>query len=89
MREAAKTRANLDGGWPTSEESSPTPDSEIGSGLSKGELGLRLRYEIRREFAPYIGVAYERAFGDTADFVRAHGEDAESTRFIVGLRAWF
>jgi len=65
------------------------PDSEIGSGLSKGELGLRLRYEIRREFAPYIGVAYERAFGDTADFVRAHGEDVESTRFIVGLRAWF
>ncbi|MDP1616596.1 copper resistance protein B [Phenylobacterium sp.] len=65
------------------------PDSEIGSGLSKGELGLRLRYEIRREFAPYIGVAYERTFGDTADFVRAHGEDVESTRFIVGLRAWF
>jgi len=65
------------------------PESEIGSGLSTGELGLRLRYEIRREFAPYIGVSYERAFGDTADFVRAHGEDAESTRFVVGLRAWF
>lgn len=65
------------------------PKSEIGSGLSKGELGLRLRYEIRREFAPYIGVSYERAFGDTADFVRAHGEDVKSTRFIVGLRAWF
>ncbi len=65
------------------------PESEIGSGLSKGELGLRLRYEIRREFAPYIGVSYERAFGDTADFVRAHGEDVESMRFIVGLRAWF
>lgn len=65
------------------------PDSQIGSGLSKGELGLRLRYEIRREFAPYVGVSYERAFGDTADFVRAHGEDAESTRFVVGLRAWF
>lgn len=65
------------------------PESQIGSGLSTGELGLRLRYEIRREFAPYIGVSYERAFGDTADFVRAHGEDAESTRFVVGLRAWF
>lgn len=65
------------------------PESEIGSGLSTGELGLRLRYEVRREFAPYIGVSYERAFGDTADFVRAHGEDAESTRFVVGLRAWF
>ena len=65
------------------------PESQIGSGLSTGELGVRLRYEIRREFAPYIGVSYERAFGDTADFVRAHGEDAESTRFVVGLRAWF
>lgn len=65
------------------------PESDIGSGLSTGELGLRLRYEIRREFAPYIGVSYERAFGDTADFVRAHGEDVKSTRFVVGLRAWF
>ena len=65
------------------------PESEIGSGLSTGELGLRLRYEIRREFAPYIGVSYERAFGDTAGFVRARGEDVKSTRFVVGLRAWF
>lgn len=65
------------------------PESEIGSGLSTGELGLRLRYEIRREFAPYIGVSFERAFGDTARFVRAHGEDVKSTRVVVGLRAWF
>ncbi len=65
------------------------PESQIGSGLSTAELGLRLRYEIRREFAPYVGVSYERSFGDTADFVRAHGEKAESTRFVVGLRAWF
>ena len=65
------------------------PDREIGSGLSSGELGLRLRYEIRRELAPYIGVTYERTFGDTASFARAHGEDVESTRFVVGLRAWF
>jgi copper resistance protein B len=65
------------------------PDSQIGSGLSRGEFGLRLRYELRREFAPYVGVSYERAFGDTADFVRARGERAASTRFVVGLRAWF
>lgn len=65
------------------------PESQIGSGLSTAELGLRLRYEIRREFAPYVGVSYERSFGDTADLVRAHGEKAESTRFVVGLRAWF
>jgi copper resistance protein B len=65
------------------------PESRIGSGLSRGEFGLRLRYEIRREFAPYAGVSYERAFGDTADFVRVHGEKAGSTRLVVGVRAWF
>lgn len=65
------------------------PEDEIGSGLSKAELGLRLRYEIRREFAPYVGVQYEKLFGDTADHARAHGEDVSSTRFVVGLRAWF
>lgn len=65
------------------------PSSRIGSGLSRGEFGLRLRYEIRREFAPYVGVSYERAFGDTADMFRAHGEKPGSTRFVVGLRAWF
>jgi copper resistance protein B len=65
------------------------PEREIGSGLSSGQLGLRLRYELRREFAPYIGITYERTFGDTASFARTHGEDVESTRFVVGLRAWF
>lgn len=65
------------------------PQSEIGSGLSKGEFGLRLRYEIRRDFAPYVGVSYERVFGETADFARSAGEDVESTRVVVGLRAWF
>ena len=64
-------------------------ETETGSGLSNAELGLRLRYEIRREFAPYVGVSYERSFGRTADFVRAHGEDVDETRFVVGLRAWF
>ena len=64
-------------------------ESGLGSGLSSAELGLRLRYEIRREFAPYIGVSYERSFGGTADFARAEGEDVENTSFVVGLRAWF
>ena len=63
--------------------------SEIGSGLSKGEFGMRLRYEIRREFAPYVGVTYERTFGRTADFARAAGEDADTTRFVVGVQTWF
>jgi len=65
------------------------PRSEIGSGLSKGEFGVRLRYEIRREFAPYIGVTYERTFGRTADFARAAGEDADATQFVVGVQTWF
>lgn len=60
-----------------------------GSGLSNAELGLRLRYEIRREFAPYVGVSYDRKFGGTADHARAAGEDVEDTRVVFGVRAWF
>lgn len=65
------------------------PETETGSGLSTAELGLRLRYEIRREFAPYIGVSYERSVGKTADLARAAGRDVSDTSFVVGLRAWF
>ena len=61
----------------------------IGSGLSTAEAGLRLRYEIRREFAPYLGVVHERAFGRTADFRREDGEDVNDTRFVAGIRIWF
>ena len=61
----------------------------IGSGLSTVEAGLRLRYEFTRKFAPYIGVVRERAFGGTADFRRAEGEDIDDTRFVAGLRIWF
>ncbi|PLX61017.1 copper resistance protein B [Sedimenticola selenatireducens] len=61
----------------------------IGSGLSDVELGLRLRYEIRREFAPYIGVNWTRKFGQTADFARADGEDTSDVQFVAGIRVWF
>jgi len=61
----------------------------IGAGLSEGSLGLRLRYQISPLFAPYIGVEYERAFGDTRDFRRAEDDDPRSLNFLVGLRAWF
>lgn len=61
----------------------------IGSGLSTVEAGVRLRYEITRKFAPYIGVVWERAYGGTADFRRDHGEDIDDTRFVAGLRFWF
>jgi copper resistance protein B len=66
-----------------------TPETRRGSGLSDAELGLRLRYELRREFAPYIGVSYERKTGKTADYARAAGEDPEATTLVVGVRTWF
>lgn len=62
---------------------------ETGAGLSTAEAGLRLRYEIRREFAPYIGVDFGRQVGATADFARAAGEDPATTSFVAGLRFWF
>lgn len=61
----------------------------IGSGLSTAEVGLRLRYEFTRKFAPYIGVVRERAFGGTADFRRLDDEDIDDTRLVIGLRTWF
>lgn len=61
----------------------------IGSGLSQLDLGLRLRYEIRREFAPYVGVEWVGKFGDTADFARQADEAVRDTRFVAGVRVWF
>ncbi|MBI5942587.1 MAG: copper resistance protein B [Caulobacterales bacterium] len=65
------------------------PEIGLGSGVSEVELGLRLRYELRREFAPYVGLSFERKVGGTADFARALGEDVEETSVVFGLRAWF
>ncbi len=65
------------------------PELEIGSGLSTAEFGARLRYEIRPEFAPYVGVQYERAFGGTADFRRQAGEEASGWSVLLGIRTWF
>ena len=64
-------------------------ENHVGSGLSEVEVGLRLRYEIRREFAPYLGVAWSRRFGSTADFVRDAGEDTNDVQLVAGLRIWF
>jgi copper resistance protein B len=61
----------------------------LGSGLSDTELGLRLRYEIRREFAPYIGVHWAKKYGETADMARQDGEKVSSTKLIAGLRFWY
>jgi copper resistance protein B len=65
------------------------PESEIGSGFSSAEVGLRLRYDIRREFAPYVGINYERRFGRTADLAMAGGGEDEETTVVIGVRAWF
>jgi copper resistance protein B len=61
----------------------------IGSGLSTAALGSRLRYEIAPQFAPYVGVEWERRFGDTRRLARAAGEDAGGWSLILGVRAWF
>lgn len=65
------------------------PANGIGSGVSTTELGLRLRYEIRREFAPYLGVVWSQKFGETADLAREHGNDADDLQLVAGLRVWF
>ena len=65
------------------------PQRGIGSGLSNTEAGLRLRYEIRREFAPYIGIERSYRFGNTADNARNAGEPVHDTHWVAGLHFWF
>lgn len=65
------------------------PERGIGSGLSTTDAGLRLRYELRRELAPYVGVVWSNKWGKTADFARAANEDTGGPRFVAGLRFWF
>ena len=64
------------------------PERGLGSGLSDIAVGLRLRYEIWREFAPYIGIERVQKFGGTADLARAAGNDAGETLYVAGLRFW-
>ncbi|MBU2606026.1 MAG: copper resistance protein B [Alphaproteobacteria bacterium] len=65
------------------------PELETGSGLTSLDAGLRLRYEIVREFAPYVGVAWQGSFGGTADYLEAAGEESDRTVFVAGVRTWF
>ncbi|MGY1408245.1 copper resistance protein B [Luteimonas sp. A611] len=69
--------------------SSDDPARLTGSGLSKAEAGLRLRYELTRRFAPYLGIAHERSFGRTARYHEDAGEAARDTRLVAGVRFWF
>ena len=65
------------------------PTSLIGNGFSDIDTGLRLRYEIDRKFAPYVGVVYQGKFGQTANFARQAGESTSDVRFAFGIRVWF
>lgn len=101
--EAGRTAARLEGDYdilltnrlilqPTAELNfygRSDPPRGVGSGLSDSELGLRLRYEVRREFAPYLGVTWNRSYGQTAQYARDDGEDTNQVRWVVGVRLWF
>lgn len=101
--EAGRTAARLEGDYdilltnrlilqPTAELNfygRSDPQRGVGSGLSDSELGLRLRYEVHREFAPYVGVTWNRSYGQTAQYARDEGEDTNQVRWVVGVRLWF
>lgn len=62
---------------------------ETGAGLGHLDAGLRLRYEVGRQFAPYVGIEWQSAYGGTADYVRASGESASKAVFLIGIRSWY
>ncbi len=64
-------------------------ETGAGSGIGEAEVGLRLRYEIYRKFAPYVGLNWHKKLGETADFARAKGNDIEDTQLVLGIRAWY
>lgn len=68
---------------------SDIPELDIGSGITNFDTGLRLRYEINREFAPYVGVEWQKSFGDTANFIRASGGNSNDVVAVIGLRTWY
>lgn len=61
----------------------------IGAGISNLELGLRVRYEFRRELAPYVGVVWDNLLGATAEFAETAGERFDGPRLVAGVRVWF
>jgi copper resistance protein B len=64
------------------------PERNVGAGFSDLQLGLRLRYEIRRECAPYLGVIWFRRLGKTAELVREAGQDPSLLQLVAGIRFW-
>jgi copper resistance protein B len=82
-------RLILQGRFETNAAVQRVEEFTTGSGLNNLEFGLRLRHEIRREIAPYVGVSLDRSFGETATLVRQEGGTPSQIRFVVGLRMWF
>jgi copper resistance protein B len=69
--------------------SRPDRARDQGAGLADFEAGVRLRYEIRRELAPYLGVVCKRRLGETAQLLRGAGEVPNELQWLVGARFWF
>jgi copper resistance protein B len=65
------------------------PKLQIGAGLTSASIGARLRYQVTPLFSPYVGVEYERAFGDTRRFLREDGDDPGGFNLLAGVRIWF
>ena len=65
------------------------PELETGSGLTGLDAGVRLRYEVKREFAPYVGIEWQQSLGETADLAQASGHETGEAVFLIGLRAWY
>ena len=99
MREKSPTlgrRGKSEGGCgKPGREAGPAPvccrmaSGRIGAGLSELDVGLRLRYEITRQFAPYVGITYLGQYGATANYVSAAGGSTQQVRFTAGVRTWF
>lgn len=64
-------------------------ENHLGSGLSSSAVGLRLRYEVSRQFAPYVGIEWRNQYGKTEEFAEIGNEKADSTRYVAGIRFWF
>jgi copper resistance protein B len=65
------------------------PATRTGSGLANSELSLRLAYEVKREFSPYIGVTWEAKYGQTKRLARQDNENTSDTKFVLGAQGWF
>ena len=65
------------------------PELALGDGVTSTDLEVRLRYEIRREIAPYLGISWHKSYGGTADFLENAGQDDYSFSVLAGIRLWF